>query len=596
MVTAQHLRDGGPGASVRRVSRSYHRLPQRLSLQRLTLTRQLLVLQLLLVVVVLCVVGAVGYAQTTAEYRNNAGNRAQALAETFATDRLVRTGLSMSPYDKGILAGAATRTQAVSGATYVLVTSPAGDVLAAQDPTVLDAKWGLSDEVFEGRGWTGPSSSFDGDAIESQVPVLDDENANLLGYVSVGLESPGPLTVLRSGINNLLLYLALASGLGVVGSVLLSRRIKKQTLGLEPRDIAGLVEHREALLHGIREGVIGLDNRRRVTLVNDEAADLLALPADVVGRRVEDLELDEAILRTLLDPAPVTDLVVSTGSRLVSVSQMPVTARGAVIGSVTTLRDRTQLAGMQRELDVTRRTADSLRAQAHEFTNRLHTIAGLIHIKQPDRAIEYIDGLNATQKRVIGSVTARIADTTLAALLIAKMSVAQEAGVELTLAEDSSIDEVDPQAAADLETIIGNFLDNAIEAVQTARAPNDSNSRAHSLPQPSVELLVHQDDDSIEVVVRDSGPGIDPALIDEVFSRGITSKEVDRANHGIGLSLAQLVCQRRGGGVSARNEGGAVFLAWFPYRLQPDPSTRTEPQPGLPRASLFGDHNEQNKQ
>jgi two-component system CitB family sensor kinase len=573
-----------PRFTQRRVQRPAKRLSDRFSLRRLTLTRQLLVLQLLLVVVVLCVVGAVGYAQTTAEYRNDAGNRAQALAETFATDRLVRTGLSTSPYDKGILAGAATRTQAVSGASYVVVASPAGDVLAAQDPTVLGDGWGLSDEVRQGRGWTGPSRSFDGDAIESQVPVLDDDDANLLGYVVVGLESPGPLAVLRSGIDNLLLYLALASGLGVVGSVLLSRRIKKQTLGLEPRDIAGLVEHREALLHGIREGVIGLDNRRQVTLVNDEAADLLALPADAVGRPVTDLDLDEAILRTLLDPAPVTDLVLSTGSRLVSISQMPVTARGTVIGTVTTLRDRTQMAGMQRELDVTRRTADSLRAQAHEFTNRLHTIAGLIHIKQPERAIEYINGLNATQKRVIASVTHRIADTTLAALLIAKISVAQEAGVSLTLAPDSRLDEVDPAVAADLETIIGNFLDNAIEAVQRAPVRPGATVRAQpdsaSPLQPSVELLVQQTDDRIEVRVRDSGPGIDLGVLEDVFSRGITTKDVDRANHGIGLSLAQLVCQRRGGGVSARNEGGAVFAAWFPHRAPS--STR--------------DQNEQNKQ
>lgn len=562
----------------------------RFSLRRLSLTRQLLVLQLLLIVVVLCVVGAVGYAQATAEYRNNAGNRAQGLAETFATDRLVRAGLSTSPYDDGILAGAATRTQSVSGATYVLVTSPSGQVLAAQDPTVLKTRWGLSDEVREGRGWTGGSRSFDGDAIESQVPVLDDENANLIGFAVVGLESPGPLTQLRSGINNLLLYLALASGLGVVGSVLLSRRIKKQTLGLEPRDIAGLVEHREALLHGIREGVIGLDNRRRITLVNDEAAELLGLPADAVGRRVEDLDVDETIRRTLLDPAPVTDLVLSTGSRLVSISQMPVTARGSVIGTVTTLRDRTQLAGMQRELDVTRRTADSLRAQAHEFTNRLHTIAGLIHIKQPERAIEYINGLNATQKRVIGSVTSRIADTTLAALLIAKISVAQEAGVQLTLAPGSRLEEVDATVAADLETIIGNFLDNAIEAVQSAPAGEPTRTAdgqsSDSRDQPSVELLIQQNDERIEVRVRDSGPGIAAHVLEDVFTRGITTKEVDHANHGIGLSLAKLVCQRRGGGVSASNDGGAVFVAWFPY-----PADKPRVTAGSDHEPARGDHN-----
>jgi two-component system, CitB family, sensor kinase len=525
----------------------------RLTLNDLTLTRQLLILQLLLVVAVLGVVGAVGYAQATAQYRNTAGNRTLALAEAFATDRLVRSGLLDDPIADGVLAGAATRTQTVSGATYVLVTDPSGKVLTAQDPSVIDSGWRLSAEVREGRGWEGFSESFDGTAIEAQVPVLDPETADRIGFVVVGIESPGPLNQLRSGISNFLLYLFLASALGILGSVLLARRIKRQTLGLEPRDIAGLVEHREALLHGIREGVIGLDDRLRVTLVNDEAAELLALPDDAVGRHVSDLGLDPTLLQALVEPTALSDRVFATGNRLITVNQMPVQARGTTIGTVTTLRDRTELAGLQSELDVTRRTADSLRAQAHEFTNRLHTIAGLIHIKQTDRAIDYINGLDAAQQQVVEHVTEHVEDPTVAALLIAKVAVAQEVGVELVLSEESRLPEVSAEVAADLETIIGNFLDNAIEAVGR-----------QSSPSPRIELLLRESGDRVEVRVHDSGPGIDAALLDAVFDPGVTTKLTERGSHGIGLSLAQFITRRRGGDVSAHNEGGAVFAAWFP--------------------------------
>jgi two-component system CitB family sensor kinase len=384
------------------------------------------------------------------------------------------------------------------------------------------------------------------------APILTGPKREIGGFVAVTRTYPSVLDVLRDAAPNLLTYLGLASAIGIVGSLLVARRVKRQTLGLEPAEIAGLVEHRDAMLHGIREGILGLDLRGRVTLVNDEAIRLLRIPGNAVGRTLADLAVGEEMRDVLLSGDVERDRAVASAGRVLVVNRLPIASHGRRIGSVTTLRDRTELLELRRELDLTRHVTDTLRAQAHEFSNRLHTIAGLIELGEAEEAVRFVHRISSSRSELTEAVMTAVRDPSVAALLIAKASQAAELGVELRIAADSSLPVLDADLSGDVATVVGNLVDNAMDAASTAA-------------ERWVEVELGVVDGDVDVVVRDSGPGVPPGMEREIFRRGVTTKgDGATGERGIGLSLVHLVCTRRGGDVAATSDGGSTFTARIP--------------------------------
>jgi sensor histidine kinase regulating citrate/malate metabolism len=359
---------------------------------------------------------------------------------------------------------------------------------------------------------------------------------------------------LAAAMPNLLTYLGIASALGVIGSLLLARRVKRQTLGLEPREITGLVEQREALLHGIKEGVLAVDLDRRITMVNDEAAHLLGIPQTSTGRHVGDLDETGRLADIFEGSDAVTDRVMPFRGRLLTLNRMPVLSHGRHIGWVATLRDRTEMLELQRELDLTRTTTDTLRAQAHEFSNRMHVVSGLIELGEYDDVRAYIQQIAADQTELSSSVTSHVADPAVAALLIAKSSQATERGVELVVEPGTNLERLEEGLATDVNTVLGNLIDNALDA-------------ASGSADPVVEVEVAQRDGVVTVKVRDSGPGVQSAIGDRVFAHGFSTKAARSGQpRGIGLALVRVICRKRGGDVTVHNDDGAVFVATLPVR------------------------------
>jgi two-component system, CitB family, sensor kinase len=455
-----------------------------------------------------------------------------------------------------------------SGVTSVAVADIDGQIVAATDPRLVGTQLVFGDAgVRDGQGWSGELEYADTRELVSQVPVLSAGKRDTfgrptgtpgehIGTVMVGEAAPSVWQRLRGASSYLLIYLGIASVLGLLGSWLLARRIKRQTLGLEPRQIAGLAEHREAMLYGLAEGVVALDPHLRVTLVNDVGRRLLDLPEHAVGMSLADLRIEGRLREVLAGEhaaAEARDAVVVRRGRVLVMNRMSVTKDGRSLGSVTTLRDRTELAQLERELGSFRSSTELLRAQAHEFANQLHTISGLIQIGEYDEVVGYVDALNRYRESLDLTVTQRVHDTAVAALLMAKSSVAAERRVELRVSERTALERLEPGMSADVATVVGNLVDNAVDAAAAAGTP---------LSPPWVEVELRQDASSVEIVVRDSGPGVAPELAQEVFAHGFTTKAAAGGERGIGLALTRLVCRRRGGEVAVTNtDEGAVFVA-----------------------------------
>jgi two-component system, CitB family, sensor kinase len=524
----------------------------------LTLAGQYLVLQLLIVAAVLAGVVALSLAQSAQTFERVEGRRALSAAETLAAMPAVRSLLPVAqPRLGAALPAVAESVRTVSGSSAVFLARPDRTIITSSDPDQLGSELPLGDSlVLSGRAWTGPVELSGRRTLVAHVPVLDD-GGRMVGIAAIGRDYPSVWERLGEALPNLLTYLGVSIGLGAIGSLLLARRVKRQTLGLEPEEIAGLVEHREAILHDVKEGVLALDRHARITLANDSARQLLELPHDCAGKTLDELAVPAHLRDVLTADQTGPDRLVLVGERVVVCNRMPLRSRGKLIGSVTTLRDRTELSSLEKELGTTRTTTDTLRAQTHEFANQLHTISGLIQLGEYDEVTRFVDGVSLSRTRLYDDVTSRIQDPAVAALLIAKASSAAERVVALQLDEGSGLGRVDDTLSRDLTTVVGNLVDNAIDA-------------ASGRPDAAVHVSLRDEPDRVTVTVRDSGPGVAAETVEDIFRQGFSTKDSDDdGGRGFGLALTRLVCSRRGGGVGVRNAPGAEFTAVLGKQSQP---------------------------
>jgi two-component system CitB family sensor kinase len=526
--------------------------------RHVTLAGQLLALQLLIVLGVLAGVTAVSIAQSGEATRRTESRRALSSAENVAANPLVRQRLPVAdPRADTGLPAAAEGSRALSGARSVLLVRLDGTVVTSADPAQVGRRLPFARPgVAGGRSWTGLVDVGARTVVSAQVPVFAPSQGRIVGVAVVERDYPSVLQRWRASVPNLVTYLGIAGALGVAGSLLLARRVKRQTLGLEPQDITRLVEHREAMLHGVKEGLIGLDPDERVTLINDSACLLLDLPYDCVGRSLCDLPVQEQLRDVLTGRQEGTDLVALVGDRVLTLNRKPMTSRGRVIGSVTTLRDRTELSTLRHELGVVQQATETLRAQTHEFANQLHVISGLVQLREYDDVVRFIDNVTRGRAALNDEVASRVQDPALAALLVAKASLAAERRVSLRFADGARLGRVDDDLSVDLTTVVGNLVDNALDAVVHA---------GEATAGRWIEVDVREEGPDVVVVVRDSGPGVEAGLEHRVFERGFSTKSPGTgATRGFGLALTGLVCRRRGGDVMVRNDVGAVFTARLP--------------------------------
>jgi two-component system CitB family sensor kinase len=412
--------------------------------------------------------------------------------------------------------------------------------------------------VLAGHTFVGIQQGTLGRSVRGKAPIFDG-TGRVVGIVSVGFPVEQVSGQLVADLPQLALYLLVAVGLGVIGSLLLARHLKRQTFGLEPEEIVTLLEQREASLHGIREGTIATDADGRITLINDEARRLLRLSSDSVGQPLTKVLPPGRVRDLLIGEVTGADEVVLAADRVLVVSRMPVVVRGRTIGHVATFRDRTELENLLRELDNARSVSEALRAQAHDFSNRLHTIAGLIELGRQEEAIQLTTESSSVSQELTESLLERVGDPVLGALLLGKSAVAAERGIQFRLSPDSRLDG-DAGHPRDLITVVGNLIDNALDAAATS--PNGG-------PR-WVEVSIHKAEGEVVIQVHDSGPGIGNADLGLIFSEGYTTKVADPGSRrGLGLALVQQVAARRGGEVTVVNQGGALFTVRLPLFTKP---------------------------
>jgi two-component system, CitB family, sensor kinase len=518
-----------------------------------SLAGQFLGFQILVVAVVLLAVAAASVAQSSREFRDVRGQRLIAVAESVASTPVVRDRYA-DPFAARVLAPEVDRAVALSGAGLAEILGPNAVVRVSSDPTRTGhtAVFG-SGAAGAGRAWSGTLEIDGTSSLAGQVPILDIDGG-VLAVVSVSEPYPSLWQLLSRAGEGLVIYLGLGALLGLATSWLLSRRIKRHTRGLEVAEIATLADHREALLHSIREGVVGVGNDRDITVLNDSAKELLGLTDDAVGRPVSDVGLDPAVAEFLTADrsAGDHDTVITTRTRVLALNRRAASAGGRRIGTVTTMRDSTELAAMQAQLSSHKSVTDTLRAQTHEFANQLHTISGLVQLGEFDAVRDLVGTLTRRRAEISDAVTRRISDPAVAALLIAKTSLAAERKVALQITDATRLGPLPSPLATDVITLLGNLIDNAVDV-------------SEGTPAGTTEVAI-DDTDGLTITVTDSGPGVPEQLRESIFSRGVTSKPEVPGGRGVGLALVRLVSTQHGGTVAVTDApgGGARFTVRIP--------------------------------
>ncbi|MFE1795228.1 ATP-binding protein [Streptomyces sp. NPDC059517] len=495
---------------------------------------------------------------------DQAMRRALAIAQTTAAQPQLADELtSTRPSADGPVQAEAERIRKASGAEYVVVMDMRGVRWSHTNPAEIGGRVSTDpQQALAGQEVMQIDDGTLGRSARGKVP-LRDAGGDIVGAVSVGIEYDSVRARLIHAIPGLFAYAGGAMAVGALAAYLISRRVQRQTRDLAFSDIAGLLAEREAMLHGIREGVVALDREGRIRLLNDEARRLLGLGDEAVGQPLGTALGEGRTTDVLAGSVSGTDLLTVRGQRVLVANRMPTDDGGAV----ATLRDRTELEQLGRELDSTRGLIDALRAQDHEHANRMHTLLGLLELEMFDDAVEFVGEVVGDHRATAEQITEKIHDPLLAALLVGKATVAAERAVALTVSDrtlfpDRLID------ARGLVTIVGNLVDNALDAVA---------GTLHA----RVEVELRAEGRTAVLKVRDTGPGIPAGQRELIFTDGWSTKEPPaHRERGIGLSLVRRLAERQGGSaqVAQAEGGGAEFTIVLPEALaEPAPASGSEP-------------------
>ncbi|WP_077328446.1 ATP-binding protein [Virgibacillus siamensis] len=411
--------------------------------------------------------------------------------------------------------------------------------------------------LINGEYYTSKAVGSLGPSLRGKAPILND-SGDIIGIVSVGFMINDVQSVILEKLIKVSGFALIIVFLGIVGGIMLSRNIRKDILGLEPYQIASLYRERQAILLSISEGIIAIDNQGKITMVNHSAQRILGLPEDCTGQQIEDVLPNTEMYHVLKTGNRDMNKEMIFRNRNVIVNRTPVVKDKEVVGVVSTFRDKTEVNEMLNTLSEVRRYSEDLRAQTHEFTNKLYVLSGLLQLGHYNEAIKLIHMESEFHSRQNKVLLGQIEDRTVQAILLGKMGKASEKKVDLVIDSDSSLQAVPSHIGmSQLIMVLGNLIDNAIDAVDTAS---------------SKQVTFFATDLGSDVVfeISDTGSGINIPGIYRIFQKGYSSK--GSTDRGYGLSTVNEVVDELQGHVEVHNQtkGGAVFTVFLPKKLHKD--------------------------
>ncbi|MDU2063600.1 MAG: DcuS/MalK family sensor histidine kinase [Sporomusaceae bacterium] len=507
---------------------------------RLTTKIILLVSFVVAISLVVTAVGMSNYIEGT--IKENLGNSSMNVARSVANNQAIIEAMELG--DRQSVQEMAERIRTTTGSTYIVIFDTQGSRFSHPVAELVGQPIQGGDEgmALQGQEYFSHSVGTFGESLRAFTPIHS-QNGQIIGGVVVGVLMENLQAAVWQSRKFVFAVMIFGLLIGAIGSYFLARNIKQGLFGLEPEQIAKILEERNAVLQGIKEGVIAINREGLITLVNEASLQLLGA-GDYLGKPVEELvpntRLNEVIKTGCPEYNQVQDL---QGKRIVT-NRIPILVRGQVVGAVATFRDITEMKELADELTGIRTYTEALRAQAHEFMNKLHVVWGLVKLECYSEATDYIRSIVSHAETEAEFVISRIKNPAVAGLLIAKFSTMREAGTSLCIDPESTLAEKTCLVNAELITILGNLLDNAIEAVRFQ-------------DKREVHLFLQGDETELMLEICDSGQGIEADVSQQIFDWGFSTKGGQR---GVGLFLVDEIVKKYNGVLEfANTDFGCVF-------------------------------------
>lgn len=407
--------------------------------------------------------------------------------------------------------------------------------------------------ILHGESYISEATGSLGPSLRGKSPIFD-LNGDIMGVVSVGFLVDD---LKEAAFNNMKTIVSAGAILfGISCGVLLAKNIRKDILGLEPYEIASLYHERNAILSSVKEGIIAIDENGLITMLNPAARNILNIEKDGLNKKIESVIPDTDIYRVLETGEAEKNLDVMLGERRVIVNRTPIIKNGQVAGVVASFRDKTEIDEMVNTLSEVKQYSEELRAQTHEFTNKLYVLSGLMQLGKYDEAVKMIQIESGNHEHMQKIVFEQLADSNLQAILLGKMAKASEKKINFTIDADSRTESLPAHITiSHLITMIGNIIDNAFEATEGKCERN-------------VSFFTTDIGKDIVFEVSDNGDGISDSDLEKIFEKGFSTKA--EQGRGYGLSLVSQTIHQLSGHLEVyqKDDGGSVFTVFLPKEVK----------------------------
>jgi len=482
------------------------------------------------------------------------GYRALAIARTLSQMEEIQQNVG-KPGGSEVIQPIAERARLATNVEYVVVLDMNKTRYSHPLESYIGTTFAGGDEgpAFANHEYLSRAEGVLGPSIRAFVPVKTDEGLRQVGVVVVGVLTPTLWQILMEIRWPIAVSLLVGMLAGFAGSVYLARDIKKTLFNLEPWEIAQLLEERIAIFQALEDGVIAIDREHRITVFNEAAKRIVGVSGDVIGKPIREVIPDSRLPRTAETGETVFNQERPINKSVVLTSRFPIKVKGEIVGAVSLFRDKTEVRRLAEELTGVKQLIEALRVQSHEYMNKLHTIAGLLQLQRYQEAIDYIFAVSEEQQELTTFLGRNIKDYSVAGLLLGKYGRAKELQIELVIDRKSRMSAWPERGeSAPLVIILGNLLENALEAVADMPAE-----------RRKVFCSLREEEGTLVIIVRDTGPGIPEELREQIFVQGFSTKGSQR---GYGLALVQQAVRSCQGEmeVESRENEGTIFTVRLP--------------------------------
>ncbi|WP_234032891.1 ATP-binding protein [Paenibacillus faecalis] len=477
--------------------------------------------------------------------------KAMLTGQLIAQNKTVQMSIELENASE-ILQPLVERVRMVNSNDYIVILNMNRERLTHPIPERLHTKFegGDEDAAFSQHIYISKASAGNAQTVRAFVPILN-ENREQIGVVVVGNVLPHLSDLIYEFRHSALVMTLITTLFGFWGAWLLANHIKRQTFEMEPDELARLLVERTAAFNAIHEGVIAIDDQERITVINKAAKEMLNVKEPAVGKKIRNVIPDTRLPEILQLREPLMQREFYIQNRPILSNRIPIIDGGKTIGAVAIFQDKSDVNRLAQELTGVQAFVDALRVRNHEYSNTLHTIAGLIQLNQNEKALHYIFEWTEEQSGLSQELMQQFRDESLIGLILGKISRGKELGISLKVNKTSAFMHY-PEGITihDIVVILGNLIDNSFDALSTINGD-----------EKNVYLVVKEEEEALFLQVSDTGPGIPPAVQKRMFTRGFSTKE--KEGRGIGLFLVQSIVDRVEGSInidSEENEGTTISI------------------------------------